>query len=312
MGLNRRRFIQVMASAAAAPICPALATKPGELLRWDGVALGASCSITIAGGRHRDGVAALDAAIAEIDRMESIFSLYRQTSEVMRLNRTGQLEGASPDMARLLALCNHVNRITAGRFDPTVQPLWRLIADTAGQADEPSIAAARALVGWAGVIVDDRSVRFARPGMAITLNGIAQGYATDRVAEVLRKAGCTSVLVDIGEIAAIGEREPGRAWRIGVAERSDGSPEAEVELTDMSIATSSPHGTVLDAAARIGHIIDPTSANAPQPWRRVSVLHPSAALADGLSTAFCLMDRRDIDPVGSAAGARVLLVQVER
>ena len=75
----------------------------------------------------------------------------------------------------------------------------------------------------------------------------------------------------------------------------------------MSIATSSPHGTVLDADGRVGHIVDPLGEGAPPQWRRVSVIHPSAAMADGLSTAFCLMDRADIEAVASALGARVML-----
>ncbi|MCC0029229.1 MAG: FAD:protein FMN transferase [Brucellaceae bacterium] len=303
--LNRRRAIQVIASAAASP---ALAAGQGaDVLRWEGFALGATCSIAISVGQQAQSEAALDAALAEIGRMEALFSLYRADSALMRLNRAGRLDDPAPDMVRLLGLSDDVYRLTAGRFDPTIQPVWRLLAETRGYPDAASLAAARALVGWQHVICGSRSVVFAKPGMALTLNGIAQGYATDRVADVLRANGCTGVLADIGEIAAIGERAPGQPWRIAVAERGDSAPEEHVELADMSIATSSPHGTVLDADGRVGHIVDPLGEGAPPQWRRVSVIHPSAAMADGLSTAFCLMDRADIEAVASALGARVML-----
>ena len=308
MSLSRRRAIQVIACVAALPPLAALAGEGENALRWDGVALGASCSITISGGDRVQSEIALDAARAEVERMEALFSLYRQDSALMRLNRTGRLDNPGPDMVRLLALCGDVYRLTAGRFDPTIQPVWRLLAESDGKPDRRSLDAARALVGWRRVAWDNRAITYGRPGMAMTLNGIAQGYATDRVAGVLRARGCTSVLADIGEIAAIGEAAPGRPWRIGIAERSDEVPEQEIDLAaGMSIATSSPHGTLLDGQGRIGHIVDPAGEGAPQPWRRVSVIHPSAALADGLSTAFCLMDRANIEVVASAAGAKVLL-----
>ena len=308
MALSRRRVVQVIAGAAAAFPIPVAARAAAALVRWEGFALGASCSISIAASHGYRAETILDAVVVEIERMESLFSLYRADSELMRLNRTGRLESASPDMLALLSLCDQVNRATAGKFDPAVRPLWRILADNARRSDRSAVQEARVLIGWNKVKVDGRSIAFENPGMAITLNGIAQGFATDRVAAVLRAHGCTNVLADIGEIAALGEREPGLPWRVGVAERGDAAPEREVELRDMAIATSAPLGTMLDAAARVGHIIDPDSTDdESRKWRRVSVMHSSAALADGLSTAFCLMSKGQIDKTASGMDAMVLL-----
>ena len=101
-----------------------------------------------------------------------------------------------------------------------------------------AIAAARGLVDWRAVEVAPTLVRLARPGMAVTLKGIAQGYVTDRVADLLRAAGMTQVLVDLGEIRAVGGHPDGRPWRVGL----EGTARREIELADMAVATSAGSG----------------------------------------------------------------------
>lgn len=304
---NRRRFISILALTASSMAFTGREASTTQSVRWEGVAFGGACSITIAGETRRRAEAAIAAAAGEIERMEDLFSLFRTDSELSRLNRAGYLSSPSPDVLHLFALCDIVHSLTGDAFDPTIQPLWRLYAETAGRPDSRALCAARDRIGWRQVQFDLDAIAFKRDGMAVTLNGIAQGYATDRVADTLKAHGLAAVLVNIGEIAAIGSPAPGRPWRVGIAERADGVPEEETELTDMAIATSSPFGTVLDAEGAIGHIVEPRSSRTPAGWRRISVIHRSAALADGLSTGFCLMQRNEIEIAAERAGARVIL-----
>nr|WP_325166430.1 FAD:protein FMN transferase [Thermohalobaculum xanthum] len=141
---------------------------------------------------------------------------------------------------------------------------------------------------------DSHSVKLGRPGMALTLNGIAQGAVADRVAALLRAEGLTDLLVDMGEIAGLGHRPDGTPWQAGIADPG-GALQARVGLSDRALATSAPMGTVLDAGGAVGHILDPRGGHAAPGWRLVSVSAPKAALADGLSTAFALMERPRID-----------------
>lgn len=304
--MKRRRFITVLAGAALSAPLSARADAAKDIERWTGIALGADCSIAIAGKPPRQARQAIKAAVGEIRRMEALFSLYRADSELMRLNHDGRLDAPSPDMLWLLGLCDVVHRLTAGKFDPTVQPLWRLLAETGGNPDADALHAARALVGWQFVQRQGPAVAFARPGMALTLNGIAQGYATDRVTDVLAAHGVGNVLVDIGEIAARGEKIPGRPWRIGIAESGNDAPEQQIALRDRAIATSAPHGTVLDDDGAVSHILDRDEPAVRPRWRRISVIHHSAALADGLSTGFCLLDKDRIDAATAQAGADII------
>jgi thiamine biosynthesis lipoprotein len=137
--------------------------------------------------------------------------------------------------------------------------------------------------------------------MALTLNGIAQGYITDRIVDMLRDAGVTSSLVDMGEDRAIGAKPDGSPWRIGLAAREDSdSPDEVLSIVDKAVATSSAAGFHFDAAGRFGHIIDPRTGSAPTLYRRVTVVADEAATADALATAFTLMDESAIASVLAA------------
>ena len=292
--MKRRRFLTITAGLLAAS-ATGIAAAPMQ--EWRGIALGASARIAL---DHPDAARLIDTARAEIARLERVFSLYRADSELMRLNASGRLEAPSLDLVTCLALCDRMYRATKGAFDPTVQPLWDLHARSAVRnrpATDDEIAAALALTGWKGVKIDSARIEM-RSGMALTLNGVAQGFIADRVAELLRGHGVENVLIDTGEIAALGHGPDGKAWPVTIR---DGR---ELALRDRALATSAPLGTVLDTAGTIGHIIDPTSGRpAGCQWRQISVSAPLAAVADALSTAACLMpDRAAIETACRAAG----------
>ena len=312
MNPGRRRAINILAGAGTAALLPRGARSATPVRTWRGIALGAPASLTIVGREPAEADALIAAARSEIDRLEDVFSLYRSGSALCRLNRDGALDAPPADMLVLLSRVAAIHATTDGAFDPTVQPVWRLLAETAGAPDPQAMAAAQAQVGWDAVSVEPGRIEFARPGMALTLNGIAQGYATDRVADVLRDAGLDSVLVNIGEIAANGPEAPGEPWRVGIAEREDGTVEETVLLADGAVATSAPLGTTFDAAGAVGHILDPQRGPVQARWRRISVLHPSAAIADGLSTGLVLLPSERVGRVLAAQrGGRVIAVAVD-
>ncbi|MCB1493604.1 MAG: FAD:protein FMN transferase, partial [Rhodobiaceae bacterium] len=263
-------------------------------------------SLTIAGRPRAEAERLIAAARAEIERLEQLFSVYRADSALVRLNSTGRLAGPHADMLALFSTVDAIHAATGGAFDPTVQPVWSLVAEASGRPDRSALDKALENVGWAHVRHDIAEIAFSRPGMAITLNGIAQGYATDRVAAFLKAAGLGNVLVSVGEIAAIGERTAGEPWRVGLAENAGGVAEETLPLCDMAVATSAPYATRLDADGAVGHILDPRRGPVASDWRRISVVHPSAAIADGLSTAFALLLNEQIAEIAGGFGARVI------
>ncbi|MFV2001629.1 MAG: FAD:protein FMN transferase [Paracoccaceae bacterium] len=295
--LSRRRFIAISAAAAT---LPATARADLPVAHWRGTALGAGASMVLTGLTPGQAAPLFAGIEAELNRLENIFSLYRPASALSRLNHLGQLDLPPPELLSVLSLSSTLHQKTAGAFDPTVQPLWSLWATAASRDEVPdaaAIAAARRLTGWRNVQFDTAAIRLARPGMALTLNGIAQGYVSDRVADLLRRQGLTGILVDMGEINARGLRPDGKIWRVGLSDPDSGAVTRKLRLSNRALATSAPRGTILDRAGKIGHILDPRTGHPAARWRQVSVSAPSAALADGLSTAFCLMEAKRIGVV---------------
>lgn len=273
--MNRRRFLTLTAAALATPAGAA------ELAEWRGAGLGTALTLRLIAGSAVQAQATFRRVEAEIARIEATASLYRD-SALTRLNRDGRLAYPSESLVQLLALADRVHRATDGAFDPTVQPLWLATANGG------EIAAARALIGWHRVTVTPQEIRLA-PGQALTLNGIAQGWAADRIAGILRDQGYESALIDMGEVQALGLGADGRPWWARIRS-PQGDTLADTPLTNRALATSSPRGTLIGADQP--HILGP-QGQCPR-WSTVSVSAGSAAVADALSTAFTLMSQIDI------------------
>ncbi|WP_147126716.1 FAD:protein FMN transferase [Shimia ponticola] len=277
MSMNRRRFIAISAACIASAATAATH-------RWNGRALGAEVSIELHGGDQ----SALDAAVTTLLRLERAFSLYDPTSELSHLNDNGQAT-PSPDMRAILQEADIAHRLTGGLFDPTIQTLWDAAAH--GYAADPDT------FGWDQVEMDDQ-VTLA-PGQKLTLNGIAQGFITDRVRDVLIDHGLTHALINIGEHLAIGG-----PFRLGLSDPAQGLV-GQRSLMNSAIATSSPGALRLGAAS---HIMHPAVAPV---WSTVSVEAADATRADALSTAMCLMSKDAVWDTARKTGSRVTLVDDE-
>ena len=300
----------------------------GSVYRWRGAALGVRASIALFGEDARRGADLRRGWEAELGRLDAIFSLYRHDSALRRLNREGGIDAPPLELVELLSLCRGLHRLTGGAFDPTVQPLWELHArqfpsppESAGghgrgdheRACDPPAAAPvagpglaareRALrrVGFERVVIEPARIEFERANMGITLNGIAQGYLTDRIAERLLRAGVTNALVDIGEIRVFGRPSGRESWRIDRTEPGEAAPHREaIELTRGAVATSSPAGFRFGGHPRHHHLFDTRTGESASRASTVTVVAPTATLADGLSTAFAMMAPRRVQEIAGA------------
>jgi thiamine biosynthesis lipoprotein len=315
--LSRRRFIGLSAAAAGLALLPLWPSRAGSapprLALWRGVVLGADAQLQIHHPDPAEGQRLIQVALAEAARLEAVLSLYRPDSALVRLNRAGRLDDPPLDLVRILAESAQYHRLTGGAFDVTVQPLWDLYAahfaqPAADPAGPPAaaLAATLARVGQDRLRLRDDRIAFDRPGMAATLNGIGQGYVTDRVAERLRAEGVAQALVDMGETRALGGRPGGGPWTIGLEDpERPGSVAETIALADRAVATSGGYGTPLDAAGRFNHIFDPATGASSSRYLAVSVVAPTATAADALSTAFCLMPEPAIAAAAQTLGLTV-------
>jgi FAD:protein FMN transferase len=296
---TRRRALRVVAAAAGLPLVIAAvrATAPtGQLFNWQGEVLGAFSELTL---WHTDAALAGRTILKvrmEIERYERIFSLYRQDSEISRLNAAGKLAKPSPELRALIEESQRLGELSGGAFDISVQPLWRLYEAHfwSHSAVQPDLAArardvARMLVDFRRIDSGTAAVGFARDGMAITLNSVAQGYITDAIADMLRNEGFESAVVDLGEFRTLGHHPDGRPWRLGIRNgRAAGSVDRMVELEDMALAVSGGYGTTFEPSGRFHHIFDPHTGASANGLVDVAVIGPTATAANGLSTAICV------------------------
>ncbi len=286
--IRRRRVLSILAGGAMLPMAGIAAS--AKTTSWQGIALGAEAQIIL---DHKNADALIKKAVQEIKRLENIFSLYLNDSELSTLNQNGELANPSFELLELLSICSQINLKTSGAFDPSVQSLWVLYANAYAQnqpVDEEQLSRARYVTGWHYVDYSPAKVSFKRKGVKLTLNGIAQGYIADRVRNLFKHNGVKNVLVNTGEIASIGNASDGKKWRVHLK----GNRSIDMPLSDGAIATSAPLGTSFDENGTIGHILDPLSGKPGGNWQEVSVIIRSAAFADGFSTGFSLMSEKQI------------------
>lgn len=251
------------------------------------IGFGTTLSLQAAHEDERTLDGALDAAVAALQRIEVQMSLFNADSALSRLNRDGVLLAPPAELLEVLEIAQSVSRGSDGAFDVTVQPLWLVFeaAQRAGRLpDAAEVAAARAKIGWRRLELSPQVLRLREPGMAVTLNGIAQGYAADRVRQVLAAHGIRDALVDAGEFAALGRNAQGRRWALGIANpRHESALLARLMSDGRCIATSADNLTSFSADHRHHHIFDPHTGYSPPALAGVTVAADSGALADALT-----------------------------
>ena len=324
--IDRRRLLIVgaLGGLALAGGLPARAESGRSLHRWRGSALGAKAEIQLLHPEGQPVGRLVTLALDEIDRLERIFSLYRPDSALARLNREGRLDRPPLDLVALLGQAQMLAERSEGAFDPTVQPLYALYARhfavTGADPSGPSRAAVQAAlrrVDWQAIAVSPARIVLQRPGMAVTLNGIAQGYIADRVGERLAALGVTDALLALGEIRALGSARDGQPWRAGIAggiSGGIGGGAAQAQPVALgtaagaypALATSAAAGTMFERSGRANHLLDPRTGESAAIGRAVTVAAGTAALADGLSTALAILpDAEGQRLAGAFPGIRI-------
>jgi thiamine biosynthesis lipoprotein len=298
-GTSRRRFLLALGAAGASAAAGdwlwrvsrgrKIPPPPAGLhaARRLGHALGTDASIVALHASQAGAERAIDAAFAELETIESVMSLYRPDSQICRLNERRELLRPHPYLVQVLRKAQAVSAASNGAFDVTVQPLWTLYANFAamGRLPEPDeIERIRNYVDWRRVVVSDDRSALKGAGTAITLNGIAQGYAADRVLAALAASGVRHALVDTGEIGTMGRRADNECWSVGIRHpRQADALIQRVRLDGRCVATSGDYETAFTPDFVHNHIFDPHTGRSPQSFQSVSVVAKTGMEADALT-----------------------------
>jgi thiamine biosynthesis lipoprotein len=205
---------------------------------------------------------------ALIARLDETLAMWKPESELSAANRgAAQPQGVtvSADLAEVIGLALQAAQRSHGTFDPTVGPLTQAWYDarTHGRLlGKAEIARLMPAVGWQKVAFDPaaRRLRFKAPGMRLDFGGIAKGYAQDRVAELFRRRGLDSFLMNAGgQVYAAGRKPDGSPWKVGIVNPRDSHRlVAALPLSDQCMATSGDYEQYsLVHGVRVHHELDP-------------------------------------------------------
>jgi thiamine biosynthesis lipoprotein len=257
--------------------------------------MGTLVTISVVHPDPREARSMVAASFAEMERLEGVFSRHRPGTAVSELNATGRVQAPPWELVEVLSRSEHYSRASGGAFDPTIAPLRSLHERSfrerghAPTADE--VERARELVDYRMLRVGKDYIRFERPDMAITLDGIAKGYIVDRTVGVLTDAGFERVMVDAGgDMASAGRGSTTDPWTVAIQDpHDDASYAGLVRLAGECIATSGDYMQAFSGDRRFHHIIDPRTGVSPEETSSVTVVAGSAMEADALSTALLVL-----------------------
>jgi FAD:protein FMN transferase len=259
--------------------------------------MGATCTaFAQAADSGRAGVA-LDEAVTEMTRLDTVLATQGAEGELVRLNATAATDrvSCSRDLYAAIEAALLAAGDTDGAYDPTIEPLNRVwqVRGNGLQPGSSELADARRLVSWRLVVPApvQRAVHFLKPGMALDLGGLGRGYALDRAAEQLRVRRVTRALLDYGEGAlALSNHEP---WQIPITgPTASQRPVVRIALSNAALSTSARS----ESRASVGGeprslVIDPRLGTPTSVRASVTVVTRSAARAAALSAALLVMGR---------------------
>ena len=304
--MNRRAFLRLSGvlslGLASASVIPSTA----EAIKFNRklykisktrVAMGTFVSMTLLHPSKNQAEEAMGKAFEEIDRLTRTLSRFDQTTAVAYLNREGYLKDVPPELADVVARALEYHRITNGAFDISVKPLIDLLKERLSgigkrPPSESELRKALELIDAADIQSTGRTIRFKKPGMGITLDGIAKGYVVDRASNVLADHQINNHLINAGgDIRTSGNRRDGKPWTVAIQDPHKGGHYPDIiHMTDGAIATSGNYEVYFDRERISHHIINPGTGLSPDANTSVSVTAETAMDADALSTSVFVMN----------------------
>ena len=314
--MNRYRIVILIVLLAA---CAESCSKHRTVQRTETI-MGTRISMTVAAASAEEGEAAIEAGMAEVRRLDAMMSLYRDDSEITRVNRAAGMHAVavSPEMIEVVESAATVSSLSGGVFDVTIGPLvvlWQMRLKEGTVPSDEEIARVRALVNYRNIVVDRKAstLFLKKRGMIMDFGGM-KGYIADRVVDVLRKRGIRNALVALaGDIWALGHREDGGPWRIGVQHPRDKDKTlAVLELSDRYVCTSGDYERfTIRENKRYHHIIDLRTGRPSRGTISVTLIGDKGAFIDPLAKVPFILGAAEGMSIVKRFGAEALIVDEE-
>jgi len=262
--------------------------------------MGNRFSISIEHHSEKEAQDLISKAIAEVQRIESLFTTFSDTSVTNAINRNAGIEPVSAplEFIQLVIRANRISELTQGAFDLSYgsidKRLWNFDTHMDSLPDRATAAAMVRLINYRNIVTDsvNETVFLKEKGMRIGFGGIAKGYAADKAKQLLLSHGVNCGLVNAaGDLTAWGTRTNGKRWTIGIAApEQDKHPFSSLDITDMAIATSGDYEKFATInGKKYAHTIDPKTGFPVSGIKSVTIICPFAELADAMATPVMVM-----------------------
>ena len=267
------------------------------------LAMGSQLRVSLWTADPTRGAAAADRVSREFDRLESLLSVWKNGSDVVRINQAAgaQAVPVSAETLDVLDAAREAAHLTGGKFDITfgaLADIWRFDHDQDNRVpDRAAIDRRLPLVDYAAVQTDRGAgtARITTPGVRIHLGGIGKGYAIDRAIAMLKADGFRDFLIQAGGDMYAAGTNNGEPWKLGIADpRGAHDAFAAVTVRDATFSTSGDYERFfLAGGVRYHHLIDPDRGEPARGCRSVTIVADRAMLADALSTGVFIMGPGD-------------------
>lgn len=318
---TRRLLLKTTASIA---IASGLAAAGGWIIvnrgrnffevRRERTLMATSVSITCLATDIEEAGRAIESAFARMAGTAAVLTRFDPDSPVAQLNRSGRLPTPPPVLRKVIERALEISTKSDGDFDISVLPAldYFLGLDrpaTLSESDKRAIALRERLVGFRNISLGVSEIQLLKPGMAITLDGIAKGYVVDQGIAALRAAGIEYGLIDAGgEIRAIAGMDPMRYWNVGIVDPQHVDQiAAVVRLRNAALSTSGNYQVFFSADRRLFHIINPHTGYSPDRYSSVTVMADESIDSDAMSVAAFSMELPRLREVMAARGHQWLV-----
>lgn len=262
--------------------------------------MGNRFEITLQADDPEQAEACLEAAVAEIQRLEALLTTFSDSSETNQINVMAGIAPVRPseEVFALIARSLRISELTQGAFDITYggidKSLWNFDPSMTALPDPALALAAVKLVNYKNVLLDPaaRTVFLKHKGMRIGFGGIGKGYAAERAKIVLQQRGIRSGIVNAaGDLTAWGRQPDGKPWTVGIADpNAVHQPFSSFPLTNMAVATSGNYEKfALIKGKKYSHTINPKTGLPVTGIKSATILCPNAELADAMATPVMVM-----------------------
>ncbi len=248
--------------------------------------------------------AALEEVFAEFGRLENLLSVWREGSDVNRINDAAgdHAVPVSAETREVLGIARQVSEWTGGTFDVTfgaLTDLWKFDHDQDSSIPDPRVVRARLpLVNYRLLDVDEAAgtAFLRRKGMRVHLGGIGKGYAVDRAVAILRRRGLKDFMIQAGGDLYVGGMRGDRPWRLGIRDPRGPADKrfAQIELSDGTLSTSGDYERAfIRNGRRYHHILDLSFGQPARGCRSVTLVTARAVLADALAKGVFVLGARE-------------------